>query len=640
MNASLDTIAARLASIPRKTRIAMFGTAALVVASLLLLAAFPVGMLRDVAERSLSREFGAPVVLGALERDSLFSFTPIVTARDLRIGQPEWAGVGDMVNVKRASARLSIFSILAGDVDPRSLDVEGINLALVRDAKGNSNWGGSAEGNDDAGKPLRIAELRIRAGRFTLKDAKRRLDIAGTIEAEERMGLAVAATGIFNGAPATLRASGGGPSATASGWPFTAQLSSGILDLNAKGIMAAPLDVTTMKMRITARGKSLKQLDHVIEAGLFGTQAIALDGDVRREGDDWFIDRLQGSIGRSTIRATAKITKRDDRTKIDAKIDAPELDFDDLADDAGLAAARAKEARIGPRIIPDTRINLAKMGPTDGTIRISITRLLIKGGSVFQSLSGTLKLDHRVLRFDNAVAGLDRGKMTGWIKVDSRNPTPILTTELRVEGASLDSFIGQPDMIRGPLRGLVRISGRGDTIREVFASGNGKIAFVASSGAMNSAAAYVIGQDLGGAIGQKLGDDDEMTLIRCAILTFIAKGGKLTPSPLVIDTAISRARGRGIINLDGETITLSMSGAASEKPGLKLVDPLKVQGTFSKPEISFAPANKVGKSGGLFGAVGRSIGTALGLRKDPAAGTPPPRPGSVNCRELAATALK
>lgn len=635
-----SVIASKFAALPRWARIMLASVAGLGLVLFVLLGAFPVGMLRSAAESSLSEEFGADVKLGSLERDSFFSFTPLVTIRDLRIGQPSWAGTGDMVRVKRASARVPILSILTGNVDPRSLDIEGVNLALVRDAEGNSNWGGRADRESEEGSSLRLTQLHIRNGRFTLKDAKRRLDLSGTVEASDRTGLAIAATGRFNGAAATLAAKGGGQANTATGWPFTSRLSSDLLDLTAKGTMAAPLDTRAMTMTMAARGTSLKQLDYIIEAGLFGTQAIDLNGDVRRDGKDWFIDRLQGSIGRSTIRARAAVLKRAGRTKIDATVDAPQLDFDDLADDAGLAAARAKEARIGPRILPDTRINLSKMGPTDGTIRVTIARLLVKGGSVFQNLSGTLNLDNRVLRLDNAVAGLDRGKMTGWVKVDSRNAVPVLTTELRIEGATFDTFLGQPDMIRGPVRGIVRITGRGDTVREAFASGNGKIAFVANGGAMNSAAAYVIGQDLGGAIGQKLGDDDEMTPIRCAILAFTAKGGKLTPDPLVIDTAIARGRGRGLIDLDGETVALTMTGAGSEKAALKLVDPLKVGGTLSNPVISFAPANKRGKSGGLLGAVGRSIGTALGLRKDPNAGAPLPKPGTVNCRNLAASALR
>lgn len=640
MRNSKAALAARLRGVPRKARIAVLAALALLAAALLFLALFPVGILRGTVERELSEQFGAPVTLGALERDDFISLVPVITARDLRIGQPDWAGSGDMVKVRSVSARLPMLKLLTGRASPRTLDIDGLDLALVRDAEGRSNWGGRADSKDGAASPLRLTRLRISGGRFTLKDAKRRLDIAGTIAADTRSGLTIAARGRFNGALATLEASGGSPAAGKPGWPFSARLVSDILDLRASGTMAAPLDVSAMTMRMNARGSSLKQLDHIIEAGLFGTQPIGLEGDVRREGEDWFIDRLQGRIGRSEISAKAAILKRDGRTKIDAAIDAPQLDFDDLADDAGLAAARAEEARIGPRIIPGTRINLEKMGPTDGVIRVSIARLLVKGGSVFKSLSGTLRLDRRVLRIDKAVAGLDRGRMTGWVKVDSRTASPILSTELRIEGASFDTFIGQPDMIRGPVRGLIRIIGRGDTIREAFSNGDGKIAFTATSGAMNSAAAYVTGQDLGGAIGQKFGDDEAMTPIRCAILAFTASDGKLTPAPLVIDTAISRARGRGTIDLGEETIALSMTGAASKAPDLKLVDPLKVQGTLSSPAISFAPAGKSGKSGGLLGAVGRSLGTALGLRKDPEAGASRPAPGSVNCRQLSLEAMQ
>jgi len=627
--------------IPPKLKIAIIALLLLVLGGTMLLAAFPVGLLRGTAERKLSAEFGAPVALGALERDGLFSFTPLITMRDVRIGQPRWAGTGDMVKLRRTSTRIPIFSLLTGNFDPRSLDIDGLDLTLVRNADGKSNWGGNDEQKSSKqSSPLRLDTLTITNARFTLQDAKRRLDVAGTINANPVTGLSADATGRFNGSPARLRVRGGDPAQKSRGWPFSASLSSRLLDLSAQGSMPRPLDVANARMTITARGTSLKQLDYIIEAGLFGTQAIDLTGDVRRAGADWYIDRLAGTIGRSIIRAKATVRKQEGRTKIDATIDAPQLDFDDLADDAGLAAAGAKEARIGPRIIPDTRINLSKMGPTDGVIRVSIKRLLVKGGSIFQSLSGTLKLDHRVLRLDNAVAGLGRGKMTGRIKVDSRGATPILSTELKVEGAMLDDFIGQPDMIRGPVRGLIRITGRGDTVREAFASGGGKIAFVANGGAINRAAAYVIGQDLGGAIGQKIGgDDDEMTPIRCAIFSFTAKGGRLSPAPLVIDTAISRARGRGQINLDGETVALTMNGAASEKAALKLVDPLKVQGTLSQPAISFSPASKKSNGGGIIGAVGRSIGTALGLRKDPAKDEPLPKPGSVNCRELSAAAL-
>lgn len=616
--------------------------AALLIGLTLVIGAFPVSTLRGLAERKLSDEFGAPVRIGALSREQLFSFTPTLVAEDVRIAQPSWAGTGQLVTLKRAAARVPVLSLLSGDPAIRALDLDGLEANLVRDAKGKSNWEGSRRSaSDSSNGGAGIERLRIANSRFTLRDAKRRLDISGTLEASTDRGLAVRAGGRFDGAPVRLVATGdtlAGAEAAAP-WPFSASLVSPAFRLEARGTMAGGLNMRDMTAVINTRGKSLKQLDYIIEAGLFGTQDIDLAGKVRRRGSDWYIDKLDGTIGRSQIHAKASVLKRGGRTRIDATVAAPLFDFDDLADDAGLAAARARAARTGPRVIPETRINLSKMGPTDGIIRFHSPRLLITGGSAFRSLKGDLVLEKRVLTLRNAVAGLDRGRMTGWVKVDSRNDVPLLSTELRVTGTSLDTLIGQPAMIRGPLEGLVRLTGRGDTIRAAFAQGDGKIAFVARGGAINKAAAYVLGQDLGGAIGQQLGDDEAMAPVRCAILAFSASRGVLTPAPLLIETGLSKGTARGQINLDGETIALVFGGASKGGAALKLVDPVRVQGTLSSPSIALAPPGKpAGKSGGIVGAIGRSIGSALGLRKKSAV-PEAPSPAPVDCDALAARAL-
>lgn len=631
--------------VPKKRQITLAAIAIVLLLALLAAAAFPVGLLKGVAERRLSDEFDAPVTIGALSRTSAFSFTPEIVVRDLRIVQPAWAGTGDFLTVSRASARVSIFDLIIGDADPQSITVMGLDVALVRDAKGNSNWAGRPGKTSSTSRDAPSLErLLIDKGRFTLRDVKRRLDIRGTIAADAATGLAIDAAGTFDGTPARLTARGNALAGqkAADAWPFSARLDSAVLDLSATGTAAGALNFRDMKMTIIAKGTSLKNLDHVIEAGLFGTQDIDLSGSVRHVGEDWFIDTLRGTIGRSRIDAKATVLKRGGRTKIDATIDAPQFDFDDLADDAGLAAARAKEARIGKRIIPDTRIDLSRMGPTDGIIRFSVARLLIQGGSVFRSLTGELTLDQRILKLDKAVAKLDAGRMTGWVKVDSTAATPIFSTELRVEGARLETLIGQPDMIGGAVQGLVRIVGRGTTIREAFSNGSGKIAFTASRGAMNRAAAFVLGQDLGGAIGQTLGNDDAMTPLTCAILAFDARNGVLRPAPFLMATAVSRGSGSGVINLDGETVALTVAGASKNKPVLKLVDPLRIGGTLSAPAITVdnQPAAGKGSDKGIIGSIGRSIGSALGLRKDDGPAIKAPPVSAAGCKDMTRAALR
>lgn len=265
----------------------------------------------------------------------------------------------------------------------------------------------------------------------------------------------------------------------------------------------------------------------------------------------------------------------------------------------------------------------------------------MKGGSAFRSLSGELSLDHRVLRLDKAVAGLESGRLTGWVEVDSTGSVPMLSTELRVEGTSLDTLIGAPETISGPLRGLVRIAGPGATIREGFANGNGKIAFVATEGSMNRTAAFVLGQDLGATISQAIRDREAMVPLRCAILAFNARDGVLRPAPMEMETEVSAGRGTGQINLDGETIAITVNGVSKGDAALELVDPIRVGGTLSSPAISVddRPIGEGRSRGGVLRAIGRSIGSALGLgddRPDPAA----PVPTALGCRQLAAEALR
>ena len=164
------------ARFPRKAKIAVTAIVIALLVMLLAAGAFPVGLLKGVAERRLSAEFNAPVTIGSLSRTRAFSFTPEIVVQDLRIVQPEWAGKGDFLKVARASAHLSIFDLLAGKADPQSITVRGLHVALVRDAKGNSNWAGRANTPSAAssGAPS-LDRLLIDEGRFTLRDAKRRL---------------------------------------------------------------------------------------------------------------------------------------------------------------------------------------------------------------------------------------------------------------------------------------------------------------------------------------------------------------------------------------------------------------------------------------------------------------------------------
>ncbi|MDF0545907.1 AsmA family protein [Sphingobium sp. H39-3-25] len=614
---------------------------AIVVAVILAIGAFPIGEFKGAIEERLSARLGADIRIGAVRRNGFFSFRPVITLEDLRIAQPSWAGKGDMVHARSIQARVAVLPLLIGRA-PRLEDVTatGLNLSLVRDRDGRANWEGRDKphrSDDDEGRGL--ADVFIRGGHLSLRDDKRSLAISGKFKAGEA-GVRAEMKGRFHDIPASLTFVGAPIVGLASDarYPFHLKLSSPLLQLDARGASTGALNLRNMSLDIKAKASNLKYLDDVIEAGLFGTTPIDLTAKVRHSGRDWFVDKLTGRIGSSRLTAKATVLKRDERTKIDADVHFAAFGFDDLSDAEGKARDAAIKAQIGPRVLPGTRINLAKVGPTDGCIRFKADRLLL-GNSAFRTLAGTIVLEGKLLRIENIVAGMSSGRMTGFLEVDQRNGAhhPKLSIDLRFADGRLETAIGSKD-VTGPLHGRVALAGTGDTIREALATANGRAGLVVEGGTIKRTVAAVLGQDLGKAIGAVLRDKDAEVPLRCLVVGFAALRGDLVARDFIADTGISSGTGRGRISLASERISLSISGQSRNPSVLRLEDPIGVGGTLSSPTISAAgkpPGSKL-DGGGIISAVGKSIGRALGIgKKERTFVTPAP----IDCRAAARRVL-
>ena len=626
-------------------RAGLAGAALLIVVALLVLALgmLPFGLLRPVIEARIAARYGAAVHIGSISRKQAFSYAPDISIDDLRIAQPAWVGGRDFLTARSVKVRLPVLGLLFGEVHPDAVAIDGLTVALVRDAHGRSNWESQhPQTTRVATRGPGLARLVIRNGRLSLRDSKRSLFVAGPFDALGPAGLRLAASGTFLDTPARLTLRGGPIDGVdpATAWPVELHLVSPALRLEARGATDGVLNTHRFHATMTAQAPTLKNLDRVIEAGLFGTQPIALIGEVRHDGRDWYLDRIGGGIGRSRFVGKATLLKRDGRTRIDGGFRASQFDFDDLSDTAGKARSAASRAAIGPRVLPPTPINLSHLARTDGTLTVRADRLLATGGTVFRSLAARLNLDHRVLTVDHVVATLESGQMTGLLRVDHRSGRPKLSTDLRLEGVPLDTLIGMPDDVAGIMRGRITLAGEGDTVRAALSHADGKAAIVSNHGTIKASVADVLGQDLGGTIQQAILHPSEREPLRCLVANFRARGGLLTPDPLAIDTGNAIGRGSGRIDLADETIAITLAGRTRGDPALRIVDPIRLGGTLSKPSVAIAGSGTAsGKPsvGGIFKALGRSIKDALGFGDDA-----PPRPAFVplDCQRLSAAALR
>ena len=116
---------------------------------------------RPFALASVSRRVGRPVRVdgGLTLRPSLSGLTVRFTR--LHVDQPAWAGPGAMVWVDRGLVRLP-WSVLVGDGRIRDLELDGLRLALRRDADGRADWANAATGKPP--QTPRIERLVLRGG--------------------------------------------------------------------------------------------------------------------------------------------------------------------------------------------------------------------------------------------------------------------------------------------------------------------------------------------------------------------------------------------------------------------------------------------------------------------------------------------
>ena len=603
----------------RRLAILILLPALLVAAILLLLAAFPYGRLKGTIEERLTARFGRPVTIGSVDRIDTFGFFPTVRLRDIRIPAPAWAGSTDLARIAEAQIAFDALSLLRGRFAARDVSLTGARLSLVRTKDGRESWRQDRQRRGPGGSVL--DRLVVHDSQLRYDDAKqgRHFDLAFTSDVTR--GLRLTGTGKVRDVPVRIIARAPAIAGGAKGrWPFDVRLGGRGLAMHARGAMAAPLDTDHMELDVTTEAADLKLVDVVIEAGLFRTQPVALAAHVRREPDRWLVDRLTGRIGRSDLTGRLTVAKQDGRTRVEGDLAARQLDFDDLSSDEGLAAAAARERAIGPRVVPDTRVNLAKLGPTDGRVTFRVGRIVSrKGPSSLTSIAGTLTLDRRRLTLEPLTIGMRQGRVTGRAVIDQRDgaPEPLVRLDLRLAGSTIPALAGGGGSVTGRVDARAVLTGRGSTIRAAVGRSSGRIGLAARDGELPAEIAAALGFDAGRAL---LAGSDDRAVLRCVIVGLAMRNGQGTAGPFVVDTSQSRLDGNGTISFPGETLAIRLTGAPKRDAVLRLPGSATMDGTISQPEI--VVPREVKSVGNIFRAIGRTIiGRQGPLASDAACGT-------------------
>jgi hypothetical protein len=600
--------------------------AAIIVAAGLFLLLFDWDWLRGPISRYASARTGREVRIEGHLRVHPWSWTPSAEVGGLRIGNPKWAGSGDLAYIREIDLRARLLPLFIGRLDLPLLRLDQPQVDLIRDQDDRANWRFAAP---KSSKPTQLPPIQrfiIRDGHVSMKDARRDLTLTGTINAAENengtgKGFELVGQGTMNRNPFRLEASGGPLIHVERSRPYDFKLDvrAGATHVQAEGRLPRPFNLGQVQAELTASGPNLADLYHLTGIALPVTPPYSVAAHVDRQEKKFILTGIRGRVGESDVEGSATVDKPGDRRVIDADLSSRKLVFSDLLAVTGggpkVKAAVAQAAATNPaakpatppgRLLPDARLYRDRLQAMDAKLRYH-AQSVVTAKWPLRQVTMNVTLDHGLLTVDPLAFQFPQGRLAGKVRLDARKEPAVSDIDMRLTGLALEKMLpaknGGPPPAEGVLMARAQLHGRGDSIHEAASSANGRLVMVAPHGEIRQAFAELLGINVARGLYLLLSKSEKETPLRCAVADFEVKDGVAQVSNAVFDTGVVQAQGKGSIDLRNETVDLRLEGKSKKPRILRVWAPITLKGTLLHPK----PGVDVGKAApqlGLAAAVG------------------------------------
>jgi uncharacterized protein involved in outer membrane biogenesis len=605
----------------RSEKIAVAVTLLLILAVVAFLMLFDWNWLRGPIGRWASVKYDREIQLNGDLDVTLFSWTPSVHVRDLRIGGPDWARDRDTLRVADLQASARLRPLFTGRIELPLVAITRPEVVLISTADGRQSWKLNTDA-PDTGEGLElppINRLLIRDGKVSLDEQRRKIRLEATVTAREGSdgdaGFHLDGDGTINGTPLTLSVRGGPFINIRRDHPygFQATLAGVNSRLEARGSITRPFDLGQFRSTLTLQGRDLADLYLLTGITTPNSPPYRLSGTLTRDDAKFTFSDFSGRVGSSDLSGDLTVDKPGDRRRVDAVLHSNLLDIDDLLTVMGAAPTVTPagntvvtSGRPG-RLLPDAPLAVERLRTMDGSLKYTAARVKRNDLDV-RAVELGADLDKAVLNLDPVAFTFNRGELRGTARINAEHDVPYSAIDFRLRGYPLESIIparGGVPTVTGSALGRARLEGPGASIHDFAAASKGQITLVVPQGRMRSAFAELLGINATAGLFRLLGGDESSVEVRCAVADFRVAGGRATAETFVIDTTPVLARGAGVIDLNSETMNLRIDGETKEARLVRLWSPIVVQGPLTAPNVGVDTGSVVGQAGlaGILGAV-------------------------------------
>jgi hypothetical protein len=366
------------------------------------------------------------------------------------------------------------------------------------------------------------------------------------------------------------------------------------------GDLAAQGGPATMLFDLVLEGQATDALSRIIGVPVPAMGAYRASGCVHSAGKIVALENMTLKVGSSDLTGDLRLDLAGDRPRAEGRLASNRLNLSEWRSAAVAAPPRRS------RVFDATPIPLDWTKLADLAVRYEAKEVAFDeftASDIF--LDFELKGGQFTLR--PSAAQLFGGRVNLDGAIDARAAMPQMRAKLiarGMEASRVSRAMGAVERVEGKLDVTADLSGRGETVRNLIGSLNGRAAATLTNGRVANRQIEWIAADLMRVLLP--GTAELETPISCAVSQFDLKNGLATAQALLLDTRRVTVTGTGTINLATEALALRLDPKPKEPSLLSLAHPMLIGGTLSEPTVRPDPT---GIAKGIGGA---ALGLAMG----------------------------
>lgn len=637
----------------------------LIAAAIIFIATFDWNRLKPTINARASEALGRPFAINGdlsvhWERDHATTGWrgwipwPHVDAKDITVGNLEWAKEPRFAALERAQFSLSPLPLIAKRVVIREIQLTKPTADLQRLADGRATWEFKMkESEEPSSWVVDINEIGFDQGRVGFIDETLKADLEVTIDPlgkpipfSEIAGEQAAATaqeiskerlrdyvfgwtvkGRYNAQPLKGAGKIGGMLALrddATPFPLQADVSVGDTRGSVVGTFTDPMHLGKLDVKLKLAGSSMAKLYPLIGVALPDTPPYSTDGRLiaeisRPQGATFDYRDFNGRVGKSDIHGSLNFTKAEPRPKLSGQLDSNLLRLEDLGPLVGVQSGGAKppddseKKQPSTKALPVQEFRTERWADMDADVRLKAKRIIHSAKLPLSDLDVHAVLDAGKLSLNPLNFGMAGGRMTSTINLDGSKTPMQGTVRLGARKLQLKQLFADAESMQrslGEMNGDIALSGTGNSVSALLAGANGEAKVLVNDGVISRGLMELAGLNVGNYLVDKLFGEKEVA-INCGAADINMKNGLATPDIFLFDTENAIITVSGEANFKNEALDIDVVPKSKGFRVFSLRSPLYVKGTFKDPK----PGVQVGP------LAARAAGAvALGVIAAPAAG--------------------